>query len=134
LCLQFSPRPGLQLAEAYGSKPQTTKAEDPVSHGLQHSSDLPLSPLSQHQGQNGTRPILPEDPDPGGPSLTVLQLNTGFEPLKLAPVRDAVQPDFVLPLDFMGGMGQAMKDVSIVREKEQALRIPIQAAHIPKLP
>ena len=104
-----------------------------MADGLAHGPDLPRPPLVQREGKQ--RLVLAraepgiDDAHDGGRGSTALDHDAAPEALELTFLGHAADARVVLAFDLVAGMEQARRELPVVGEQQQALRVVVEPAH-----
>ena len=115
------------------SEPHALQPHHRVAHGVAHVADLPRPPLVQRNRHQ--RLILAraearvDETDHGWGRAAALDGHAAAQPLEGVVAGHATDPGVVLAFHFVARVQQAGREVAVVGEQQQALRVVVEAAN-----
>ena len=103
----------------------SAQGDDAVADGLGHAADLAVAPLAQ----DDLDLALAEATDLGGRRHTVLQLHPPLQLAQVALRGRAAQLDPIGLRHLVAGMGEAIGQLAVIGEQQQAGRVGVEPAH-----
>jgi hypothetical protein len=115
------------------AEPHALQPHDRMAHGVAHVADLPRPPLVKRDRHQRLIPARTEarvdETDHGGRRAPALDGHAAAQPLEGVVAGHAAHPGVVLAFHLVARVQQAGREVAVVGQQQQALRVVVETAH-----
>ena len=114
--------PARQIAEPEISDSNAKKTFDAISDGLEHAPNLPIYSLPQ----DNVKPRRRQGTKPSNFRALAIKKNSVQQLRSERRVPRPIQRDLILLVDLETGVGETLRQVTVIRQKQQTLSLRVQ--------
>jgi hypothetical protein len=122
-----APSAGLEIAEEEGADAGSAEAVDGMADCFQHAADHAFAAGVNGQLDEGSFAAGAQEANSGGPAGAVVKHDTAREPAQHGGGGAAADLGLVHFFDLVAGVGEAIGEVAVVGDEEQALGVGVEA-------
>jgi hypothetical protein len=121
--------PARQIAEPEISDSNAEKTFDAISDGLEHAPNLPIYSLPQ----DNVKPRRRQGTKPSNFRALAIKKNSVQQLRSERRVPRPIQRDLILLVDLETGVGETLRQVTVIRQKQQTLSLRIQTSDVEEI-
>ena len=122
-----------QVTQLDRPHPHALQAEDLVPHGLEHPAYLTVPPLVDDESGARRRFLAGQPLDERRLRAAVLEVHAAPQAIERRFRNDARHPGLVLLLHLVTGMGQAVGELAVGGQEQEAGRVDVQPPDVPEV-